>query len=138
MTQYNSANMELSNEQFKKLKSEIKNGTEVTLNTSSNVIRDFNDETTSFPQKLLLTLKLFATNSLANIKLFKSQLSKLVHLGRFLKTSFCLMKNVIKPLAKSILIPLKLTAAELAAVIRIPKKILGSGMTTLIISTGSI
>ena len=45
MTQYNSANMELSNEQFKKLKSEIKNGTEVTLNTSSNVIGDFNDET---------------------------------------------------------------------------------------------
>ena len=34
MTQYNSINMELSNEQFKKLKSEIKNGTEVALNTS--------------------------------------------------------------------------------------------------------
>ena len=71
MTQYNSANMELSNEQFKKLKSEIKNGTEVALNTSSNVIGDFNDETTSFPQKLVLTRKLFATNSLANIKLYK-------------------------------------------------------------------
>ena len=110
------------------------------------MIGDFNDETTSFPHKLLLNRKLFATNSLANMKLFKSQLSKLVHLGRFLvkllqpslKTSFCLMKNVIKPLAKSVLIPLKLAASALAAVIGIPKKILGSGMTTLIISTVSI
>ena len=48
------------------------------------------------------------------------------------------MKNVIKPLAKSVLIPLKLTAAALAAVIGIPKKILESGLTTLIIPTGSI
>ena len=48
------------------------------------------------------------------------------------------MKNVIKPLAKSVLIPLKLTAAALATVIGIPKKILGSGLTTLIIPTGSI
>ena len=45
------------------------------------------------------------------------------------------MKNVIKPLAKSVLIPLGLTAAASAADKRIHKKVLGSGHnTTLIIS----
>ena len=44
------------------------------------------------------------------------------------------MKNVIKPLAKSVLIPLGLTAAASAADAGIHKKILGSGTTTLIIS----
>ena len=50
-----------------------------------------------------------------------------------------LMKNVIKPLAKSVLIPLGLTAAASAADAGIHKKILGSGnMTTLIISNDEI
>ena len=44
------------------------------------------------------------------------------------------MKNVIKPLAKSVLIPLGLTATVSAADAGIHKKILGSGKTTLIIS----
>ena len=44
------------------------------------------------------------------------------------------MKNVIKPLAKSVLIPLGLTAAASAADAGIHKKILGSGTRTLIIS----
>ena len=44
------------------------------------------------------------------------------------------MKNVIKPLAKSVLIPLGLTTAASAADAGIHKKILGSGTTTLIIS----
>ena len=39
--------------QFKKLKSGIKNGTQVTLKLSSNVGDDSNDET-NFPHKLLL------------------------------------------------------------------------------------
>ena len=42
MAQYNSVNVELSNSQLNKLKSEIKNGTEVTLNLSSNVGGDSN------------------------------------------------------------------------------------------------
>ena len=37
------------------------------------------------------------------------------------------MKNVIKPLAQNILIPLGLTAVASAADVRIHKKILGSG-----------
>ena len=44
-----------------------------------------------------------------------------------------MIKNVITPLAKSVLIPLGLTAAASAADAGIHKKILGSGNTTLII-----
>ena len=56
-------------------------------------------------------------------------------LGLLLKTGLPLIKNVIKPLAKSVLIPLGLTAAASAADAGIHKKILGSGHnTTLIIS----
>ena len=68
MTQYNILNVKLSNSQLNKLKSEIKNGTEVTLNLSSNVIGNSNDET-NFPHTLLLTntqvlrlCKIFANN----------------------------------------------------------------------------
>ena len=42
--------------------------------------------------------------------------------------------NVLKPLAKCVLIPLGLTAAASAADAAIHKKMFGSGMTTLIIS----
>ena len=51
-------------------------------------------------------------------------------LGPLLKTGLPLINNVIKPLAKSVLFPLGLTAADA----EIHKKILGSGNTTLIIS----
>ena len=54
MTQYNTLNVKLSNSQINKLKSEKKDGTEVTLNLSSNVIGDSNDES-NFPHKLLLS-----------------------------------------------------------------------------------
>ena len=55
-------------------------------------------------------------------------------LGPLLKTGFPLIKSVIKPFAKSVLIPLGLTAAASVADAGIHKKILGSGnMTTLII-----
>ena len=48
------------------------------------------------------------------------------------------MKNVIKPLAKSVKIPLGLTAAASAVDGRIHKNILGSGTATLIISNDEI
>ena len=76
-------NVKLSNSQVNKLKSAIKNRTEVTLNLSSNLIESFNDET-NFPHKLLLTdtqvskiRKAFANGSSANIKFSKTQLSKI-------------------------------------------------------------
>ena len=58
-------------------------------------------------------------------------------LGPLLRTGLPLMKSVIKPLAKSVLIPLGLMAAASAADAGLHKKILGSGHnnnTTLIIS----
>ena len=54
MTNYNTLNIKLSNLLLNKLKSGIKDGTEVTLNVYSNVIGDYNDET-NFPHQLLLT-----------------------------------------------------------------------------------
>ena len=55
-------------------------------------------------------------------------------LSRLLKAGLPLIKNVIKPLAKRVLIPLGLTASASAADVGIHKKILGSGNITLIIS----
>ena len=54
MTQRNSLNVKLSNSQLNKLKSGIKNETEVVLRLSSNMIGDSNDES-NFSHKLLLT-----------------------------------------------------------------------------------
>ena len=54
MTQYNSLNVQLSNSQLNKLKSSIKNETDVVLRTSSNMVGDSNDNT-NFPHELLLT-----------------------------------------------------------------------------------
>ena len=53
MTQYNMLNVKLSNSQLNKLKPTAKNGTEVTLNLSSNLIGSSNDET-NFSHKLIL------------------------------------------------------------------------------------
>ena len=90
MTQYNKLNVKISNPQLNKLKSAIKNGTEVTLNLSSNLIVNSNDET-NFPHKLLLTntqvskiRKAFANGSSANIKFSKIHLSKMIQSGGIL------------------------------------------------------
>ena len=134
MTQYNSLNLKLSNSQLNKFKSAINNENEVVLKLSSNMIG--NNET-NFPHKLLLTnrqvlnlQKVFANTSLANFKLSKTQLSKMIQSGGFLgrllgpllKTGLPLISNVIKPLAKIVLIPLGLTAAASAADAGIHKK----------------
>ena len=155
MTQYNSLNVNLSNSQLNKLKSAIKNETDVVLRLSSNMIGN-SDDNTNFPHELLLTnrqvsnlRKAFSKNTSTDIKLSNSQLSKMIQSGRFLckllgpllRTGLPLMKSVIKPLAKSVLIPLGLTATESAADAGIHKKILGSGHnnnTTLIISNDEI
>ena len=76
MTQYNSLNVELSNSQLNKLKSAIKNESEVVLRLSSKMIG--NDEA-NFLHKLLLTnrqvsnlRKAFANKSSTDIKLSKT------------------------------------------------------------------
>ena len=83
MTQHNILTVKLSNSQLNKLKSGIKNGTEVTLNLSSNIVGDSNDEN-NFPHNLLLTntqvsklRKAFANNSSADINLSKTRLHKI-------------------------------------------------------------
>ena len=150
MTQYNSLNAKLSNSQLSKLKSTIKNENDVVLILSSNMVGNSNDNT-NFPHELLLTKrqvenirKAFANHLSTDIKLSKTQLSKIIQSGGFLgrllgpslTTGLSLMKSVIKPLAKSVLITLGLTAAAPEADAGIHKKILGSGHnnTTLIIS----
>ena len=136
MTQYNRLNVKLSNSQLNKLKSAIKNKIEVVLRLSPNMIGESNDEA-NFPRELLLTdrqvsatRKALSNNSSADIKFSKTLLSKMIQsggflgklLGSLLKSGLPLIKNVIKPLTKIILIPLGLTAAASAADARIHKK----------------
>ena len=95
----------------------------------------------NLPHELLLTTRqptklrnAIENNISTDIKLWKAQISKIIQSGRFLgkllgpllKTGLPLIKNVIKPLAKSALIPLALTAAASAAAAGIKKKIYGS------------
>ena len=111
------------------------------MKISSNVVDDSNDEN-NFPHKLLLTntqvskfCKAFANGSSANIRLSKMELHKIVQSGGFLgrllgpllKTRLLLIGNVLKPLAKSLLIPLGLTVAASATDAAIHKKMFGSG-----------
>ena len=92
------------------------------------------NDNTNFPHELLLTnrqveniRKAFANHLSTDIKLSKTHLPKMI-------------KSAIKPLAKSVLVPLGLTAAVSAADAGVHKKILGSGHnnTTLIISNNEM
>ena len=90
MTQYNTLYVKLSNSQFNKLTSGIKNGTEAALKLSSNVVGDSNNKN-NFSHKLLLTntqvsrfRKAFTNDSSANIKSSKTQLYKIGQSGGFL------------------------------------------------------
>ena len=136
MTQYNSLNVKLSNSQLSQLKSAMKNENDVVLRISSNMVGNSGDNT-NFPLELLLTnrqveniRKAFPNHLSTDIKLSKTQLSKMIQSGGFLgkllgpllKTGLPLMKSVI---TKSVLIRLGLTAAVSAADAGIHKKILG-------------
>ena len=145
-------NVKLSKSQLNNLKSAIKNETGVVLRLS-NMIGNSDDET-NFPHKLLLTnrqvanlRRAFANHTSTDIRLSKTELSKMIQsgvflgrlLGPLLKTGLQLMKSVIQPLAKSVSILLGLTAAASAADAETHKKILGSGHnTTLIISNNEM
>ena len=104
----------------------------------SNVVGNSNDEN-NFPHNFLLTntqvsrlCKAFTNSSSANIKLSKIQLHKIGKsrgflgrlLGPLIKTGLPLTGNVLIPLAKSVLIPLGLTAAASATDAAIHKKCL--------------
>ena len=87
MPRYETVNVKFSNSQLNESKSGIKNGSEVTLNLSSNAIGDCNHDN-SFFRKILSTgkqvsslSKVFANNSSSNIKLSKTQLSRTMESG---------------------------------------------------------
>ena len=134
MTQYNSLNVKLSNSQLNKQRSAKKTETEEVSRLSSNII---SDKGNNFHHKLLLTnrqianlRKVFENYLSTETRLSKTPLSKMIQSGGFLDSSFStllkiglpLIKHVTEPLAKSVLIPLGLTAATLAADAGILKK----------------
>ena len=110
------------------------------MRLSSNMI---GDSKTNFPHKLLLTntqvtnlRKAIANYLSTDIKLSKTQLSKMIQSGGFLgrvfgpllKTGLPLIKTLIRLLVKTVLIPLELTAAASAADAAIHKKSWGLGI----------
>ena len=89
-------NVTLSNSKIKKIKSGIKNDTEVTLELSSNIVGIFLHKLLLTNTKVSRLHKAFTNNSLANIKLSKTQLHKIGGLlgqllGPLLKAGFPLM-----------------------------------------------
>ena len=120
MVEYNKVNVKLSNTQQKKLKDAVKDNTGTTLKISSKML-DGND----LPHELLLTTRqktklrnAFNNNTLADIKLSKAQINKIIQSGGFLgsllsKSAGPLMKIAV-PLAKDVLAPLGITAAASA------------------------
>ena len=116
----------MSNSQLNKLKSRIKNGTEVTLKFSLNVVGDSNDEN-NFLHSLSLTnvqvsrlCKAFPKGSPANIKLSKTQLHKIGQSGRLLGQLLRLLLKTGLPLHVIALIILN---EEMHNVIKIMKKV---------------
>ena len=132
MVEYSKVNVKLSDSQIKKLKDAVEDNTRTTLRISLKI---FNGNNLS--HELLLTTRqkakvrnAFNNNMSADLKLSKAQINKIIQSGGFLskllgpllKTGLPLIKNVIKPLAKIISIPLGLTAAASAANAGIHKK----------------
>ena len=112
MIQYNSLNVKLSNSQPNRLKSAIKNESEVALRLSSNMV---GGDETNFSHKLLLTNWYVANlrNAFPNylstdIKLSKTQISKTIQsegflgrlLGPLLTPGLLLIKNVVKSISQ--------------------------------------
>ena len=125
MMQSNSLYVKLSNSKLDKLKSAVENETEVVL-----ILSMIGDDETNFLHKLLLTNRqianlctAFANYLSTDIKLSKTQISKMIQsrgflgrrLGPLQTIGLSLMKNVIRPFAKSVLIPLGLTTAASVA-----------------------
>ena len=132
MVEYSKVNVKLPDTQLKKAKSSCKSKTGTALRIS---LKMFNGN--DLPHQLLLTtrqkIKLrnaFNNNMSTDLKLSKAKISKIIMsggclgklLGPLLKAGLPLIENVIKPLAKSILIPLGLTAAASAADAGIPNE----------------
>ena len=118
MVEYPKVNVKLSDSQIKKLKDAVKGNTGTTLRIS---LKMFNEN--NFPHELLLTTRQKTKVRNAFNNNMSTEINKIIQSGGFLgkllgpllKRGLPLIKNVIKPLAKSILITLGLTAAASAA-----------------------
>ena len=132
MVEYTKVNVRLSDSQLKKLKDTVSNNAGTTLRINFKMFNGNN-----LPHELLLTKRqktkitnAFNNNTSTDIKFSKAQINKIIQSGGFLgrllgpllKTILPLIKNVIKPLAKSVLIYLGLNAAASAADAGIHKK----------------
>ena len=100
MTQYNSLNVKLSNSQLNKLKSAIKNETEVILRLLSNMIGDSTYDT-NFPHKLCN--RKIANYLSIDFNLLQTQLSKIKQSGGFLGKNFGQLLQTGLPLMKNVL-----------------------------------
>ena len=130
MVEYAKINVKLWNTQINKLKDAAKNNIGTTLRISLKIFNG-ND----LPHELLLRTRekkrnAFNNNTSTDIKPSKAQINKIIKsvgflsklLGPLLIPRLPLIKKVIKPLAKSVLITLRLTAAASAADAGIHKK----------------
>ena len=125
MAEYSKVNVKLSDIQLKKLKTSVKNKTGTTLRMSLKMFngKDLRQELSLTTRQKIKLRNAFNKNMSTDLKLSKAQISKIIQSGGFLgrllgpllKTGLPLIKNVIKPLAKSVLTPLGLTAAASAA-----------------------
>ena len=128
MVEYNKVNVKLSDSQLNKLKSAVKNRQGPTIRMN---IKMFNGN--KLPCELLLTTRqktkrrnVFEKNMSTDIKLSKTQISKIIQSGGFLgsllsKMAGPLMKVAV-PLPKNILSPLGITAAASAIDAGVRKK----------------
>ena len=128
MVECSKVNVKLSAAQLKKLKTAVKDKTGTTLRISLKML-NWND----LPHELLLATRQktklkngFNNNMSTDLKLSKSQISKIIQSGGFLGSLFSklagpLMKVAI-PLAKNVLASLGITAAASAIDAGIKKK----------------
>ena len=120
MTEYNKVNVKLLVSQLDKLKNEVKNQTGVTLKMNVKMFEEKNllhELSLTATQKTKLR-NAFENNMLTDIKLPKTQISKIIQSGGFLGSLLSKIPGpIIKvavPLAKDILAPLRITAATSA------------------------
>ena len=130
MVEYSKVKVKLTDTQLKILKTAVKNKTRTTLGMSLKML-DGND----LPHELLLTTRqktklrnAFNKNMSTDLKLSKTQISKIIQSGGFLRSLLSklagpLMKVAI-PLAANVLAPFAITAAASAIDAGIQKKIM--------------
>ena len=132
MVRYNEVNVKLSDSQLNKLKTAVKDQTGETLRISISMLNGNN-----LPHELLLITRqttkprnAFENNMSSDIKLSKTQISKIIQAGGFLGTLLSKLagpvKKVAVPIAKNVLSPLGLTAAMSAIDGSIQKMMHGS------------